>query len=477
MSESPVYKHSMTRAPCAVCLRQMPLRKDGTICVHGPVSRRCGGLGGSPSTIALETREAPDPGSANHVPSASCTLLPPSVASFSPLPHVRVLKRLPRASRDPIMRKLASIMKEVATVNSSHSWLCLLHFPRRCLGTPRRGDLRWSLAKRINQQLAEESDPSPLPAYQPLLSRRPGQGHSAFQEPLQFLASRVSEKLEKGDFRGAVRLACSEDSVAREGEASIAALKAKHPDPHPDTKCPQPPSVEASEAALVMRESDVAWAILSFPKGSAGGPDGLRPQHLQDMTSTLAGAGGPMLIRALTAITNLVLTGAILEQIHQLFFSASLTALTKKDGGICPIAVGCTLRRIVAKTASRSVMQRMGSLLAPLQLGYGTPLGAEAAAHSARLDLSNLPSDQVLLKLDLKNAFNSVRRDKMLEAIEEFAPELFPYLFSCYSSPSSLYFNDTVIRSSEGVQQGDPLGPLLFCLVIHPLILQLKSEF
>ena len=34
-----------------------------------------------------------------------------------------------------------------------------------------------------------------------------------------------------------------------------------------------------------------------------------------------------------------------------------------------------------------------------------------------------------------------------------------------------------MIRSSEGVQQGDPLGPLLFCLVIQPLILQLKSEF
>ena len=220
----------------------------------------------------------------------------------------------------------------------------------------------------------------------------------------------------------------------------------------------------------------MARAILSFPKGSAGGPDGLQPQHLQDMTSTSAGAGGPMLLWALTAFTNLVLTGTIPEQIRQVFFGASLTAPTKKDEGIRPIAVGCTLCRVVAKTASRPVMQRMGSLLAPLQLGYGTPLGAEAAAHSARLYLSNLPSDQVLLKLDFKNAFNSVRRDKMLEAIEEFAPELFPYLFSCYSAPSSLYFNDTVIGSSEEVQQGDPLDPLLFCLVIHPLILQLKSE-
>jgi hypothetical protein len=31
--------------------------------------------------------------------------------------------------------------------------------------------------------------------------------------------------------------------------------------------------------------------------------------------------------------------------------------------------------------------------------------------------------------------------------------------------------------SETGVQQGDPLGPLLFCLTLHPVIKSLKSEF
>ena len=32
-----------TREPCSVCLRPMPLRKDGAVRVHGPVGNRCSG--------------------------------------------------------------------------------------------------------------------------------------------------------------------------------------------------------------------------------------------------------------------------------------------------------------------------------------------------------------------------------------------------------------------------------------------------
>ena len=161
--------------------------------------------------------------------------------------------------------------------------------------------------------------------------------------------------LEEGDFRGAVRLTCSEDSIANNSEDTIAALRSKHPPPHPQST----PSEAPSRSAMTINEVDVMQAIRSFPKGSAGGPDGLRPQHLQDMVGTSAGAEGILLLQSLTAFTNLVLTGDIPAEIRPFFCGASLTALNKKDGGVRPIAVGCTLRRLVAKVASRSVMERM----------------------------------------------------------------------------------------------------------------------
>ena len=110
------------------------------------------------------------------------------------------------------------------------------------------------------------------------------------------------------------------------------------------------------------------------------------------------------------------------------FFGANLTAFHKKDGGIRPIAVSCTLRRLVAKIAVSKVREELASLLAPWQLGVCIKGGAEAAVHTARM----YAGDHWIVKLDFKNAFNSLRRDKMLLAVSDLAPALYPFVHSSY---------------------------------------------
>jgi hypothetical protein len=65
----------------------------------------------------------------------------------------------------------------------------------------------------------------------------------------------------------------------------------------------------------------------------------------------------------------------------------------------------------------------------------------------------------------------------MLHSVLAKAPELLPLAYCSYRHPSLLFFGEFTIPSAEGVQQGDPLGPLLFCLSIHEIITNLKSEF
>ena len=79
-------------------------------------------------------------------------------------------------------------------------------------------------------------------------------------------------------------------------------------------------------------------AIYAFPNGSAGGPDGLRPQHLKDL---LLGAHNdhPLLL-AITDLVYLQLEGLTPSSVRSTLFGASLLAISKKTGGVRPIAVG-----------------------------------------------------------------------------------------------------------------------------------------
>ena len=62
------------------------------------------------------------------------------------------------------------------------------------------------------------------------------------------------------------------------------------------------------------------------------------------------------------------------------------------EGGIRPIAVGNTLRRLAANCACPHMLNSLEVSLAPRQLGYGSPLGCEAAVHAARSYLESVSS-------------------------------------------------------------------------------------
>ena len=111
-------------------------------------------------------------------------------------------------------------------------------------------------------------------------------------------------------------------------------------------------------------------------------------------------------------------------------------------GGVQPIAVGCTLHHLVVKVVSRLVRDKMASLLGSRHLGIRVRGGAEAAVHAVRRILSKTAADHAVMKLDFQNAFNSIHGDKMLEATQDLASEIFPFVHTPYSSPSYLHLGD-----------------------------------
>ncbi|GAU97086.1 hypothetical protein RvY_08441 [Ramazzottius varieornatus] len=122
-------------------------------------------------------------------------------------------------------------------------------------------------------------------------------------------------------------------------------------------------------------------------------------------------------------------------------------------------------------------MEAMGVLVRPQQLGYGTKGGAEAVVHATRAFLEHDSTCQVLLKLDFRNASNTLFRDRLLQEVLRLLSEFFPFVYQLYRQPSNLLYGEHVLQSACSVQQGDPLGPLLFCLATRSLSKSLTSPF
>ena len=76
--------------------------------------------------------------------------------------------------------------------------------------------------------------------------------------------------------------------------------------------------------------------------------------------------------------------------------------------------------------------------------------------------------------MDIENAFNSLNRQEILAATRELFPSLAPWVDWSYGETSFVRIGDARISSERGVQQGDPLGPLLFSLALHRAVGRVK---
>ena len=75
----------------------------------------------------------------------------------------------------------------------------------------------------------------------------------------------------------------------------------------------------------------------------------------------------------------------------------------------------------------------------------------------------------------MSDAFDRVSRQAVLDECALFFPEFLPWVSWCYDSHSILWHRKGTISSQSGVQ-GDPLGPMLFALVLRKLVSSIQAN-
>ncbi|MCI46159.1 RNA-directed DNA polymerase (Reverse transcriptase), partial [Trifolium medium] len=81
-----------------------------------------------------------------------------------------------------------------------------------------------------------------------------------------------------------------------------------------------------------------------------------------------------------------------------------------------------------------------------------------------------------MLTVDFSNAFNMVDRSALLCEVRIRCPSISLWVEFLYGQAARFYLGDEYIMSATGVQQGDPLRPLIFALVLHPLVHKIRDN-
>ena len=202
-----------------------------------------------------------------------------------------------------------------------------------------------------------------------------------------------------------------------------------------------------------------------------------RPEHRGDEKEAFIG---------LCLLINSACAGRLCPSVMALWSMCRAALLPKPDGGGWrPLGIGDGWYRVMGKVVAKALAEGVGADMAPLQLAVGLKHGVEIGARSAQV-VYNLINDHptlgfedlAIIKLDVKNAFNSLPRAHMFDAIMDRCPSVARLFRSPYGEPSKLFLSSGVLvgESQTGVRQGCPLAMIFFCLGIQPMLQRLESE-
>jgi hypothetical protein len=259
-------------------------------------------------------------------------------------------------------------------------------------------------------------------------------------------------------------------------------VKELHPEAnHMDVLPPNPPEGFASEALQFERDADIVEGLKELPLGSARGATGWTFRAMRMICLWQEKDEDPNQGRCIAAVRhffNKCLRGEFPQAVVACLTVSRSVLIPKSDNGWRPLGIGECWYRLLGRVALKQLTPSLADTFLPVQLAVGTPGGVEIAGRLCQV-MYDYDADYCTGSLDMKNAFNSLRRRFTYQGVCKYCPKLERLFRSVYGGPAVLRdSNGTVVgQSATGVRQGDPLAFLFYCAGIQDFLLELRQAF
>ena len=319
------------------------------------------------------------------------------------------IRFVPSRARPAFARALSSVLKEIVAVNSVDAWTKLLMLPKCVLPTSKRGSRHnkpisidilcdlWLKGNLCELWLFAQARATLTTQSKKVLSNKR-------------VASAIA--LAKNALYGKPCQTLTSQGLAPDDDNNWNLLISKHPQGECPSNLPVPSTV-----TVLPPEFNIIPVLRSFSKLTGTGSTGLHIQHLIDAAEVPLSCS---IVQSLKAVVNILAAGRAPPMIACFLAGGNFTALVKSQHGstldIRPIAVGEALHRLTGTCLCALVRSKASEFFQSYQFGVACPMGAEKIAHGLRahVEMHWLEENFVVMKVDMKNAFNLVSRQAIL---------------------------------------------------------------
>ena len=235
------------------------------------------------------------------------------------------------------------------------------------------------------------------------------------------------------------------------------------------------------DSPIVLEEME--YAISHLKRNSSGGPDSLCPNHIK--------LSGPSVKKWICQIFNHIIS---LEEIPSVFTCGTIIPIYKGKGKD-PLEMsnyrGITLTSVLAKTFEIILLNRMLPCLSDFNIPYPTQTAYQKGVACSDATFSCLEIISKYIRdgdsvyscfYDLASAFDTVEYPVLLNSLAKsgICGKSWRLIKQWYTGvKSQVRVNGSTFvpfPTNRGVRQGSVLSPVLFLLVMDPLLIELMSK-